>query len=399
MDRGSDAAGRVGRVAGGAVVAALFMGSTLVTPLYDVYRARYGFSALTLVLLYAVYVIGNLAALLLFGRLSDQIGRKPVMFAGLGLAAVSAGLFMTAHTLGLLFAGRIVSGLSVGIGAAAATAWITECTPADRRARAASVMTAFNFVGLTLGLLVAGPIVQYASAPLLMPFAAYLLVLAAAGAAAAIPPETVARRSAVRLAPRLGVPPGARLAFLAPAATGFCAMAVVGFYAALGPTTVRQDLHVVDRALGSAIVAELFVVATLLILVTQRLSGRRAMLVGLAATPVGLALLILGQRMASMPVLIAGTSFCGVAGALGYRGGLAVANALAPAERRAETASLFFLCCFCGNALPVIGVGALTGAVGPHAADLAFACLISAIAAAALIAGIAASPPGSAATR
>jgi predicted MFS family arabinose efflux permease len=81
------------RLAGAVVIASLFMGSTLVTPLYELYRARYHLDELMLVLLYAVYVVGNLSALLFFGRLSDQLGRRPVVLAGLGLAAVSAAVF------------------------------------------------------------------------------------------------------------------------------------------------------------------------------------------------------------------------------------------------------------------------------------------------------------------
>jgi len=120
---------RSGRLAGGMVVAVLFMGSTLLTPLYDMYRTSYGFSALVLVLLYAVYVIGNLAALLFLGRLADQIGRKPMVLAGLALAALSATIFLCARNLDWLFAARVVSGLAVGIGSGAAVAWITEFTP------------------------------------------------------------------------------------------------------------------------------------------------------------------------------------------------------------------------------------------------------------------------------
>ncbi|HEX5184882.1 MAG TPA: MFS transporter [Allosphingosinicella sp.] len=387
--RASTSRSGLGRLTGGIVVAALFMGSTLLTPLYDLYRSDYRFSALMLVLLYAVYVVGNLAALLFFGRLSDQIGRKPMLFAGLALAAASAILFLAAQGLATLFAGRIVNGLAVGIGAGAATAWITEFMPAERRTDAASLMTSFNFAGLALGPLLAGPLVQYAPAPLRLPFIAYLALLAGVGVLAAIPPETLAERAPLSLAPRLGVPRGARLAFLAPAATGFCAMAVVGFYAALGPTTIRDDLHIANRAAAGAIVAELFIVAAVLILATRRVSARAVMRAGLIATPIGLALLVLGERTASVPILLVATAACGIAGALGYRGGLAVANDLAPPERRAEIASLYFVCVFCGNALPVIGVGILVQAASPPVADLAFACLISAIAVAALAASLA----------
>src|SRR4051812_38741985 len=65
-----DEASRLGRLVGGAVIAVVFMGSTLLTPLYDLYRSAYGLSVLGLGLLYAVYVIGNLIALLFLGRLS-----------------------------------------------------------------------------------------------------------------------------------------------------------------------------------------------------------------------------------------------------------------------------------------------------------------------------------------
>jgi MFS family permease len=382
----SDAAGRM---TGGVVVAVLFMGSTLLTPLYDLYRSAYGFSALVLVLLYAVYVVGNLAALLLFGRLSDQIGRKPVVFAGLGLAAVSTVLFLVDADPAWLFAGRVASGCAVGIGAGAATAWIGEFTPKDRLAGAASTMTAFNFAGLALGPLVAGGLVQYAPQPLRLSFIVYLVVLAAVAALVAVTRETLATRALLSLKPKLRVPPGARLAFIAPAATGFAAMALVGFFAALGPTTIRQDLHLANRAASGALVAELFVIAAVAILATRRLAARPAMLIGLAATPVGLALLIAAQRLESLPLLMVGNAVCGVAAALGYRGGLAVANSLAPAERRAEVASAYFICCFLGNAIPVIGAGALSQMSSARFADLVFAGVVSAIALGAITASLA----------
>jgi MFS family permease len=378
------------RIAGGLVVAVLFMGSTLLTPLYELYRPAYGLSPLAGVLLYAVYVVGNLTALLFLGRLSDQLGRRPIVLAGLGLAAVSTGLYLAAQAAGWLFAGRILSGCAVGLGAGAATAWISEATPADRRAQAASVMTSFNFAGLAVGPVLAGALVQYAPHPLHLPFAAYLALLAAVAMTAARAPESLRPPSPRRLTlkPRLGVPAGLRLPFVAPACTVFAAMALVGFFAALGPTTIRQDLHVANRALASMMVAELLVVAAVTILATRSVKPRPAMLAGLALTPVGLALLVAGQRLGSLPVFLAGTTVAGIAGALGYRGGLEVTNRLAPADRRAEMVSAYFICGFLGNALPIIGCGALTQAAGAKTADAVFAGVVSAIALAALAIGL-----------
>ena len=366
----------------------LFMGSSLLTPLYQLYRADYGLDALGLTLIYAVYVIGNLAALLFLGRLSDQLGRRPIVLAGLTLAALSTILFLVASGRTLLFAGRIASGCAVGLGSGAATAWITEATPSDRRSLAASTMTAYNFAGLALGPVVAGLLVQYAPWPLRLPFLVYLALISVVAILVLTARETVDRGAAgsFDLTPRLAVPPGKRLAFAAPAAAGFVAMASVGYYAALGPTMLHDIIKLTNQALSGLIVAELFAVAAAAILLTRRIDPRRVLLWGLAATPAGLAALVVAQSRASLPLMLLGTTLSGMASALSYRGGLGVINALAPADRRAEMASAYFICCFMGNALPIVGVGALSEAIGAADADRIFALGLSLVALAALAA-------------
>src|SRR6266700_1690231 len=70
-------------------LAVMFAGSTLLTPMYELYRRAFGFSDLTLTLIYSVYAFGNLTALLLLGRLSDQIGRRWTSLRALVGAALS----------------------------------------------------------------------------------------------------------------------------------------------------------------------------------------------------------------------------------------------------------------------------------------------------------------------
>jgi MFS family permease len=383
-----EAALRSTRLAGGAVVAVLFMGSALLTPLYRLYRLDYGLTALGLTLVYAVYVIGNLVALLFLGRLSDQLGRRPIVLAGLALAALSTILFLIASGSSLLFAGRIASGCAVGLGSGAATAWITEATPTEHRVRAASTMTAFNFVGLALGPVVAGLLVQYAPWPLRLPFLVYLGLIAIVAALVLAARETLdhMRAGPIELTPRLAVPRGKRLAFAVPAAAGFAAMALVGYYAALGPTMLHETLRLTNQALSGLIVAELFLVAAIAILITRRIEARHMLIWGLAAMPISLAALVAAQAWSSLALMLLGTTLSGIASALSYRGGLGAINALAPADRRAEMASAYFICCFLGNALPIVGVGALSEAMGAAAADRIFALGLSLIALAALAA-------------
>jgi MFS family permease len=376
----AEAPGAARRAVAAVVVATLFAGGVVPTPVYDLYRGEYGLSELSLTLLYAVYAVGNLTALLFFARLADQVGRRPIVLASLALTAAAAGLFAAAASPPWLFAARMLSGFSIGLGVGAAAAWMTEFTPARRRDAASDRVTLANFLGLAAAPVAAAVLVQYAPWPMRLPYLAYLGVLALAAAAAARARETLRERAPLSLRPRLGVPRGARLRFVAPAVTQFAAMAVVGLYASVTPDIVRRDLGVPNRALGGAVVALLFVIGAVAIAASRRLSPRRTMLAGLAAAPPGLALLVAAQQQGSIALMLAATALCGVGAGLGYSGGLEVTNRLAPAERRAEAVSAFFISGFLGGTVPILGVGAVTDAVGPAAAVQAFAAVVAALA-------------------
>src|ERR1700751_2011866 len=102
----------------------MFIGAILPTPLYPLYRQAFGFSGVTLTLIYAVYVLGNLTALLFFGRLADQIGRRNATLPAVAVGVASTLAFLSANGTAWLFVGRALSGFSTGLAAGAATAWI-----------------------------------------------------------------------------------------------------------------------------------------------------------------------------------------------------------------------------------------------------------------------------------
>ena len=144
----------------------LFAGSTLLTPLYVIYQERFGFSHITLTLIYAVYVAGNLAALLLFGRVSDKLGRRWGALAAVLIAMSSTFAFLLARSTSALYVGRFLSGLALGVGSGSATAWLAELLAHEDRARSATIATTSNFVGLGIGSLLSGLLAQYLPWPL-----------------------------------------------------------------------------------------------------------------------------------------------------------------------------------------------------------------------------------------
>ena len=376
----------------GAMIGVLFAGSTMLTPLYVIYKQQFGFSQISLTLIYAVYVLGNFAALLLFGRLSDEIGRRKVAMMAMVVAIVSALIFLFARGVASLYAGRILSGLAIGIGAGTGTAWLAELIGSEDKTRATVIATGANFLGLGIGALTAGILAEYLPLPLRLPFIVYLLALVAVSALVWSTLETVSRPASnigqISMRPRLLVPSEIRAQFVAPAVTGFGAMALVGFYAALAPSLLAEQLHEASHAAAGAVFLELAVAVAASIVATMSLSSRVAMLWSLALMIPSVALLVSAQIAGSMTTMIAATALCGIAAGLGYRGSLQVVNQIAPQDRRAEVVSSYMLCAFSGNALPVIGVGVISTLASPTAASLAFAVMISVFALVALFFGI-----------
>ncbi|TPJ15866.1 MFS transporter [Mesorhizobium sp. B2-7-3] len=374
-----------------AMIAVLFAGSTVLTPLYIVYKQQFGFSQITLTLIYAVYVVGNLGALLVFGSVSDVVGRRPAALAAMIVAVISAVVFLFAGNVASLDVARILSGLGIGVGAGTGTAWIAELLPEAGRSRASVIATSTNFLGLGFGALVSGLLAQYEPWPLRLVFIVYLATLAVVTIMVWRTRETVMKPGGlgkVSMRPRLSVPAQIRSRFVAPAVTGFGAMALVGFYAAVAPSILAQQLHEANHAVAGALFFELAMVAAISIVALARMGSSKAMLAALALMIPSTMLVVAAQMLASIALMIAATACCGVAAALGYRGGLQVVNEIAPRDRRAEVVSSFFVCCFVGNALPVIGIGVVSTYASAVVASLAFAAMIIAFALVALAFGL-----------
>lgn len=374
----------------------LYAGSTLLTPLYRLYEQRFGFSRLTLTLIYAAYVIGNLTALLLLGRLSDQIGRRAVNLGALGAAALATLLFLAASSPAWLFAGRIASGMAIGLGASASTAWLAELTPDKRRATMFAAVG--NFLGLAAGALAAGVLAAYLPWPLRLSYLAYLMLLCGEALRVARAPETVSRRrrsvAQLSLRPRVGLPRELYGRFVAPAAIGFATFAVIGYYAALIPSLMAQTLNQQSPVAGAAMVALLCLVGATTCIVSRGLAPRTAMLLGSALLLPGVALLPGAEALGSLALLICGTLITGSATMLAYRGSLEVVNEMAPPERRGEVISTYILFMYAGNSLPIVGIGLLSGRTSSLTADTTFALVIASLAVLALLTGATRLPHG-----
>jgi MFS family permease len=362
------------------VLTVTMLGTTLPTPLYVIYQGRWHFSAALVTVTFAVYAAAVIATLLLAGRASDQAGRRPVLAAALAASALSTVMFILAPDLGTLIAARVVSGLSAGLMTGTATATLTELIPASASRRASLVATAANMAGLGLGPLIAGLFAQYAPHPTTLVFEVYLAVLAVAAFMVLLVPETVPLRTrpALRFA-GLGIPERGRAEFIAASVAGFAAFALLGLFSSLVPGFLAAQLHQGSHAVQGAVVFLLLAVGAVTQVAVSRFDGRRVVPAGLSLFVAALALIVAALAQSAMALFLAGTVVGGVAVGAIFLGSLATANRLAPPERRGHAISAFFVACYTGLILPVVGVGVLSQFTGTFPAVLTFSILLAAL--------------------
>jgi predicted MFS family arabinose efflux permease len=381
---------RLGRKGGFAAVALAFavamVGTTLPTPLYTLYREKFGFSELTITVIFATYAVGVISALLLFGRLSDEIGRRRTLLPGLALSALSAVVFLVAQGLGLLLVGRVLSGLSAGIFTGTATATLVDLAPPGRQRLATLVATIANMGGLGCGPLLAGVLSQYFGSPLKLTFWVDLALLLPATVGVWAMPEPVEDLRRPRLQIQLPrVPEPMRPIFIRAALAAFAGFAVFGLFTAVAPAFLGQKLGVTNRAVVGLVVFAVFAASTAGQLMLEVIPEPAALPGGCVALIVGMVLLALSLAASSLALLVGAGVVAGFGQGLSFRAGLTTVNAQAPAQQRAEVASAFFVVAYVAISLPVIGVGALAQATGLRAAGLTFAAAVSALAVVVLI--------------
>ena len=366
------------------VFAVVMLGTTLPTPLYGLYRAQIGFSEFVVTVVYAVYACGVIAALLIAGSFSDVLGRRPVLLVGVGFAMLSAGCFLAAHALPLLFVGRVFSGFSAGLFSGAATAAVTELAAPAQRGRATLMATVANMGGLGCGPLLAGLLGEYAPYPLRLTYVVHLALLAVSAVVLAAAPETVPRkvpRPPLRVQGMV-VPAQVRTAFTPAAVAVFAGFSVLGLFTAVAPAFLSRYLGVDNIAASGAVVMSAFLAS----LVGQFLMGRfgvaRSLVLGCLVLMAGLVLIGTSLLTKELGLLVAGALVSGTGQGLSFRSSVATVSRVAPEEQRAATLSALFVAGYVGLSIPVVGIGAVAQGPGLRAAGLLFVACVIALAAA-----------------
>jgi len=348
-----------------AVIGLALFASATPTPLYETYRADWHFSTLVLTLVYAVYPLGVLTALLTAGRISDDLGRRPVIaVALLGLIGASV-LFSVADSVGWLFAARAVQGVTTGLALGAAGAALLDLHPRHDGQNAGLVNGVVSAAGIGTGAIVAALLAQYAPDPLLTPFLVLLGLLAIALVGALAMPEPVAQTTRPRFSvqpPR--VPPATRAPFVLAALGVLSSWSVGGVYLALGPSLAADLLHTDNLVAGGAAVLALCLPAALAQLVARRVEPGRAAAFGSLVLAVGMGLTAAAVSSGSAVLFLGATAVTGVGFGVAFLGALRSLTAAVPERSRAEVMSAFYVACYSSLAVPAIAAGLVVSHLG-----------------------------------
>lgn len=350
------------------VAAALFvmlMASNLVTPLYAVYRRQFGFSAVELTLIFATYAVFLVPSLLVFGQLSDRLGRRRVIAAGLAGGAVSLALFVAADGTPWLFAARAVQGLATGLMTAAAAAALVELEPRGRRGRAAVATILGNNGGSAAGPLVAGMLAQWAADRLVLPYLVGIACIAIAVMGVLSIRDPVQPSGSWRVQ-RPSVPASVRGRFARAGLSGATGWAVGALFLSVVPSYAAQLLHTDNLALLGAITALMLGASCGAQIVLLRVDAQppNAQVLGLVTMVAGMVLLVVAFPLHSLEAVLASALLTGVGLGVALFGAQKDINYLAPGDRRGEVTAAFIACLYGGVAVTTVATGLLADAYG-----------------------------------
>lgn len=374
-------------LAGSIIGLALFASGTP-SPLYGTYRELWGFSPLVLTLVYATYAFGVLAALLLAGRVSDDVGRRPVLLASLATLIGSTVIFMLADSVVWLFVARAVQGLATGLALGAASAALLDLHPRRDAAGVGLTNGVVSAGGLGLGVLVSAAFVELLPAPRVLPYVALFVLFAIAFAGALRMPEPVANRSRMRLTPqRPSVPPAVRPAFLLAALGVMSSWSIGGLFLSLGPQLSASLFHSDDHLVAGISVFALAGTAAVAQLAFGRMAPWAGASLGSIALAAGVLAIVAAASIDSGALYLAGSIVGGAGFGVAFLGALRSLSAAIPAEHRGAVMSAFYVVAYASLSVPAILAGLVVTPLGLESTFELFGSVIAALAL--IVAGLA----------
>ena len=340
------------------------MGTSIVTPLFPLYKQEFALSNGTITLLFATYTAMVVPTMLIAGNLSDRLGRKWLILPGMAVLTTASLVFGFTTSLPALFAGRVLQGIAIGMFLGVGTAFVVDHAGPEKKAVAAQIAGMGFRLGFGLGPGLAGILAQYASDPMHRPFQLHALIMVVGIVAILLAPETITRNRSAAFRIRVGVPPDQRrgfFTFVAPAA--FLMSFLDGMLLALVPLYLVETLGMTNLAVVGLVGFLILGAGGFSPLFARRMDPRRAILWGVALSATGSLLVILASGLDAVALVVIAAGLIGYTNGLILQGATTIASVIVPIEERGKLVSLLYMCAYSGT-VPTVALGYLSRGIG-----------------------------------
>lgn len=331
--------------------------SGLPAPLYGIYETAWHLTPLATTVIFAVYALAALAAVLVSGRVSDVIGRKPVLVGALIAMLIGLGVFLVADNIALLLLARTIHGAAIGSIVVVAAAALLDLRP-HRGVRTGQLSgVAFN-IGMTVAIIGSAVLAQYAPHPLRTPYAvvAVICVLVGVGVLALRETHTTRSPGPIQIS-KPAVAKEIRSDFWFAALGAMASWSVLGVLLSLYPSLAAHQTHIENLVFGGGVVAITAFSAAMAQLAATRIPAHRSAIAGDVGMAVALGLTVPVLLTQSWPLVFVAAAMLGATFGLGFGGSLRHLSHVVPADQRGETMSAFYLLAYTAMAVPTLLAG------------------------------------------
>jgi MFS family permease len=348
--------------------------SAVPSPLYAFYQQEWNFADSVLTEVFAVYVLALLVSLLIFGSLSDHVGRRPVLLAAIAVEAVSLGVFLISDSVELIGVARVVQGLATGVALPTLGAVLIDLQPPGHPKLSGVVNSVGPPAGLAIGALSSGLLVQVAPWPSSLVFLVFLGLLALAAVVVWRTPETSPRKPGAlqSLRPRVGLPAHLRTDFLGIAPIMVASWSLCGLYMSLGPSVASEFFAHTSYLTGGLVVSALCGTGAVTVYVLRDREPRSLIRMAAAWFIVGILVTLAGVEfeiglLALLGTLIAGVGFGGAA-----LGSFGVLVTMPRPDERGELFAFAFVVSYLAFSLPAVLGGFASDGFGLHGTAMVY---------------------------
>lgn len=358
------------------------------SPLYGIYAKLWHFSPTTVTAVYAVYAAGALVALLTTGRLSDHVGRRPMVMLALVVQIAGMIAFIKADGIGWLYLGRVLQGTATGIASGAISAWLVDLEPAEHP-RLGSLVTGIALLaGLGLGGFGSALLVQYGPDPLHLVFWLLTGAYALAFFICLAMPDTVERAAGAlaSMRPQISVPSVARNQFTVTTPTLIAIWALAGMYLSLGPALATTLARTDNRVAGGLVIVTLMGGGALTSALVQAVHPHPLIIKGSLVVVLGVGLTLLAVLKDSTAALYGGSLVAGLGFGPAFSGVVRSLGPLAPPEKRGALFAAVYVVVYVSISVPTIAAGVASSHYGLRDTTYAYGLIVMALAAATFVA-------------